>query len=196
MDSITKLILVLLDEKGEVKTSEIVEKTGFSRAYINRFFQKLKDQGKVVLIGKANRARYIPATKKAFIQAKKDIKRIHRILQNKELSEDLVLDRIKNDTGVLMEIPENITRIVSYAFTEMLNNAIEHSGSEMIEVTMERDKGHIHFEVIDKGVGIFDNIRRKRGFNDEMEAMQDLMKGKLTTASESHSGEGIFLHQR
>ena len=154
MDSITKLILMLLDEKGEVKTSEIVKKTGFSRVYINRFFQNLRDQGKVTLIGKANKARYIPATKKALTQAKKDIWHVHRILQKKGLSEDLVLDRIKNETGILVELPENITRIVSYAFTEMLNNAIEHSGSETIEVTMERDKGHIRFDIIDKGVGI------------------------------------------
>lgn len=192
MNSITELILKLLDEKGEVKTSEIVKITGFSRVYINRFFQNLKDRGKVILIGKANSARYIPATKKALMQAKKDIRHIHRILQNKELSEDLVLDRIKNETGILMELSENVTRIVSYAFTEMLNNAIEHSGSETIEVIMERDKEHISFDIIDSGVGIFNNIVRKKRFNDDMEAIQNLMKGKLTTASESHSGEGIF----
>lgn len=192
MDVAGLILKLLYAEKGEVSASDIVKATGFSRAYVNRFFQKLKDQGKIILIGKANKARYIPATCKAVEQAKKDIKYTHRILHNENLSEDLVLDEIKKETGIFAGLPENVSRIISYAFTEMLNNAIEHSGSEIIEITMERDSDHIRFDVIDKGVGIFNNIVKKKGFKDELEAVQELMKGKLTTSAESHSGEGIF----
>jgi hypothetical protein len=46
--------------------------------------------------------------------------------------------------------------------------------------------------VNDKGIGIFNNIMHKKKLNNVMEAIQDLLKGKQTTAPAAHSGEGIF----
>lgn len=189
---ICRLIMQILDEKGKVRASEIVKTTGFSRAYVNRFFQSLRDEGKIILLGKANKARYVQASRKSMIRAKKDIISVHRILQNKGLSEDLVLAELKKSTGILLEIQENVSRILDYAFTEMLNNAVEHSQSKIVEVTMERGAESIRFNVIDRGVGIFNHIMRKKNLQNEMEAIQDLLKGKLSTAPKTHSGEGIF----
>ncbi len=50
---VDKLILEILNKKGEVKASNIVRTTGFSRTYVNRFFQKLRDEGKIILVGRA-----------------------------------------------------------------------------------------------------------------------------------------------
>src|SRR3989338_10702074 len=74
----------------------------------------------------------------------------------------------------------------------MFNNAIEHSRSKIIlvEVTM-RDK-FLSFIINDSGVGVFRNIMKKRNLKSEIEAIQDLLKGKTTTMPKSHSGEGIF----
>ena len=189
---INKLIMSVLEKKGKVKASDIIKATGFSRAYINRFFQELRDNGKLILVGRANKAHYVPATNKAVKSAREKIKSFHNILDNEELSEDTVFDNIRKNTGIFIDIPKNAPRIINYAFTEMLNNAIEHSRSKKIEITMQRDASCICFNVIDKGVGIFNNIMDKMHFSSEMDAIQDLMKGKLTTASETHSGEGIF----
>lgn len=190
--NISKLILDKVYKKGEVRASDIVRITGFSRAYINRFFQELRDEGKITLIGKANKARYIPSNKQAVLKARKEIKTVHRVLINKNLSEDFILADIKKNSSVFLWIADNVSSIVDYAFSEMLNNAIEHSNSKEIEVVMERSKRSIDFKVIDKGVGIFKNIMRKRNLRNEMEAIQDLLKGKQTTAPKEHSGEGIF----
>lgn len=189
---ISKLILETLKKKKEIKTSDIVKTTGFSRTYVNRFFQKLSDQGRIILMGKANQARYVLASEQAAASAKKKILNITRILQNKNLSEHIVLSDAKKQTGIFMGIPENVSDILDYAFSEMLNNAIEHSKSKIIKLTMQRDKNSISFEVVDKGVGIFNNIMRKKSLHNEMEAIQDLLKGKQTTAPERHSGQGIF----
>jgi hypothetical protein len=48
------------------------------------------------------------------------------------------------------------------------------------------------FSVVDTGVGVFENICEKKNLSSEMEAIQDLIKGKQTTMPERHSGEGIF----
>lgn len=189
---VRKLILDLLKKNGEVKTSDIVKATEFSRTYVNRFFQQLRDEGKIILIGKANKARYIRATEQEVISVKKKILTITRILQNVNLFEDTVLAGIKKNTGIFMEMPKNISHILDYAFSEMLNNAIEHSSSKTIKVTMQKDKEGISFDVVDWGVGIFNNIIRKKKLQNTMEAIQDLLKGKQTTAPQMHSGEGIF----
>lgn len=56
---IKTLILKNLAKRKEIKVAEITKATGFSRAYVNRFFQELKDEGKIMLIGRANKARYV-----------------------------------------------------------------------------------------------------------------------------------------
>ncbi len=189
---VDKLILGILNKKGEVKASNIVRTTGFSRTYVNRFFQKLRDEGKIILVGKANKARYVLATQQAAMSAKKEILDVTHILQNKNLSEDTVLDGMKKNAGIFIGIPKNISDILDYAFSEMLNNAIEHSQTKTIKAMMERDKNNISFDIIDRGVGIFNNIMKKKNLQSEMEAIQDLLKGKQTTVPQTHSGEGIF----
>src|SRR3989344_2924171 len=150
---IRRLILRKLAKKKTLKASDIVRATGFSRAYINRFFQELQNEGKIVLLGKANRSRY--ASTKTARGAKKELLSVSRILKNKNLSEDLVLDGIKQDTGIFLDLSKNIANIIDYSFTEMLNNAIEHSRSSEIAIQMKRDKSGISFEVVDSGIGIF-----------------------------------------
>ena len=116
---IRELILQILEKRGEIKTSDVVQITGFSRVYINRFLRELRDDGKIILLGRANRARYVPATEKAVTTSRKSITKWHRILRNEDLLEDRVLDEIRNTTGIFMGIPENIAGILSYGFTEM-----------------------------------------------------------------------------
>lgn len=186
------LIVNRLEENGEVRASDIVRKTGLSRAYVNRFFQGLRNEGKITLLGKANSARYILATEKGLDAARKKIKRFHAILRNEGIEEDNVLDDIKRRSGIFLKLPLQVSRIVEYAFTEMLNNAIEHSQSEKIDVLMEKDNTHVRFHVDDEGMGIFKNITRKKKLTGIMEAIQDLLKGKQTTAPREHSGEGVF----
>ena len=190
--NIRKLITDKIHAKGSVRASEIIKLTGFSRAYINRFFQELRDDGKIVLLGNANKAIYVPANQAEISRAKEKITHVHKMLRNEKLSEDIVLEGIKKKTGIFFEMPKNVSDIINYAFSEMLNNAIEHSQSDTIEIAMKKEKNIISFNVRDKGIGIFQNIMQKKNLQNTMEAIQDLMKGKQTTAPEAHSGEGIF----
>jgi len=189
---VKKLIIDKIKKRGEVSTAEIVKAVGFSRAYINRFLKELRWEGKIELIGKANTARYILAERKTLDTAKRRVTALHRILRNRNLSEDVVLQDIKDRSGIFMELAKNVSGILDYAFTEMLNNAIEHSRSPQIEIFMKRNSAKTEFIVVDRGVGIFKHIMRKRSLPNELEAIRDLLKGKQTTAPEEHTGEGIF----
>ncbi len=189
---IRNLILKKLKENKKIKAADIVKSAGFSRAYINRFFQKLKNEDKIILVGRANKAYYVLADKKTVSLAKSSILSVRRSLQNKNVSEDLVLDAVRQNSGIFLNLPKNVSNIVDYAFTEMLNNAIEHSQSKKIEIQIKRSPIDIQFEVRDRGIGIFSNIMKKRKLKNEFEAIQDLLKGKQTTLPKEHTGEGIF----
>jgi anti-sigma regulatory factor (Ser/Thr protein kinase) len=193
---IGKLILKRARENGSITVREIAREAGFSRAYVHRFFQVLRQDGALVLIGKANRARYFLPDVKNLVRFKQSIQEIHKVLKNRGLEEDVVLDQIKSESGVWQGLRANVARIVDYAFTEMMNNAIDHSGSASIRVRFKRSEGEVRFTVTDRGVGIFRNIMKQRRLASELEALQDLIKGKQTTDPSRHSGEGIFFTSR
>jgi len=149
-----------------------------------------------VQIGQTNKTRYVIADKNAITAAKKEILSTYKKLKNKNLSEDVILEQIKRETGIFDGLKKNVAEILDYGFTEMLNNAIEHSQSKEIEIKFQRAEGLIKFSVVDQGIGIFVNIMQRRNLDSIQEAIQDLLKGKQTTAPEEHTGEGIFFTSR
>lgn len=118
--------------------------------------------------------------------------RFKKRLRNRSLREDDVLDALRRKATILTRLKANVSDIFAYAFSEMLNNAIEHSTSKFIEIEASISEGTVTFVVDDFGVGVFKNVMRKHHLESELEAIQDLLKGKTTTAPEGHSGEGIF----
>jgi anti-sigma regulatory factor (Ser/Thr protein kinase) len=83
-------------------------------------------------------------------------------------------------------------RIVAYAFTEMLNNAIDHSNGTTAAVRVWRRPAVIRVEIADDGEGVFARLRRGLDLPDLFASVQELTKGKRTTAPDRHTGEGIF----
>lgn len=97
---------------------------------------------------------------------------------------------------IFEDLPENIVDICHYGFTEMVNNAIDHSVGDGVYVSIERNSQKIVLYVIDDGEGIFRRIARLCELSDERQALFELSKGKLTTDPERHTGEGIFFTSR
>jgi hypothetical protein len=97
---------------------------------------------------------------------------------------------------VVARLPENVRGIWQYAATEMINNAIDHSGASEVQVEARRTELATEVLVADEGEGIFVKIQRALGLHDPREAILELAKGKLTTAPDRHTGEGIFFTSR
>ena len=110
------------------------------------------------------------------------------------LAEDLVW-RADIDQ-VLGKLPENVRDIWSYGFTEMLNNAKDHSGGSAVTVVMTQTAVTVEMMIMDNGVGIFRKIQGALGLLDERHAIFELSKGKLTTDPQRHTGEGLFFTSR
>jgi len=187
-----KLILAHAEKQGTIRSAEIVSKAKLSRTYVHRALKALESEGKLVRMGKANTSRYVLAERRMLDAEKNSIKVFHRIYQRKKLEEHAVLHTIQRETGIFEGLRRIVREILEYAFTEILNNAIEHSRSKSVSVGMQRWNGNIAFVVVDHGIGIFRNIKRTLRLASEQEAIEELMKGKRTTAPKAHSGEGIF----
>ena len=97
---------------------------------------------------------------------------------------------------VLGQQPENVTDIWQYGFTEMFNNAKDHSGSPTIIVSISKTAMLSEMLVIDTGIGIFRKIQQALNLLDERYAILELAKGKFTTDPDHHTGEGIFFASR
>ncbi len=91
---------------------------------------------------------------------------------------------------------KNVQDIWHYGFTEMLNNAIDHSAGISVEIAALRTDEWLMLQIRDDGEGIFGRIARLLDLADPREAILELSKGKLTTDPENHTGEGIFFTSR
>lgn len=111
-----------------------------------------------------------------------------------DLAEDVVW---RNDVLPALEpLSPNGLDIWRYGFTEMFNNAIEHSEGSLISVAIVKTAATSEIFIVDNGVGIFKKIQRAFNLLDERHAILELSKGKLTTDPSHHSGEGIFFTSR
>lgn len=180
-------IILFLKQKGRVTSGQIALEFKVSRQYAHKILTKMAGEHLIIKRGKTRSSVYeLP-----YFSGETEWKFKKRI-KNKNLAEHIVLEEIEQKTGFRELLKENLQSIFEYAFSEMLNNAIEHSQSENIQLEAEKTDKLLMFKVNDSGIGVFRNIMKKRGLNNELEAIQDLLKGKTTTQPEAHSGEGIF----
>lgn len=177
-----------LKKRKRATSPEIARCFGFTRQYASQVLRIMTNAGEVIKFGSTRAAFY---TLPELIDEMGPLA-ARRYLKNQEIKEHEVFDDLSATFPALRTAPENVRSIVHYAFSEMLNNAIEHSRSKNIEVIMESGGGVIRFVVRDFGIGVFRNVMQQRHLRSELEAMQDLLKGKVTTDPKAHTGEGIF----
>ncbi len=87
---------------------------------------------------------------------------------------------------------QEATTIANYAFTEMLNNAIDHSGGREVSLRLWAGAFEVRFEIRDWGAGALPHVQERLGLEDLYDALGELVKGKTTTDPSRHTGEGIF----
>lgn len=109
-----------------------------------------------------------------------------------EADEDEVWRLVRAEVVCLTDLPAPADSILRYGVTEMVNNAIDHSLGSSFEVAVWCGDDDASIDVVDDGIGAFANVQRQRGLPDTFAAVQELSKGKVTTAPSHHSGEGIF----
>jgi biotin operon repressor len=179
-------ILKFLKERKKATSSELCSHLGISRQALNKYMKELIREGKVGKIGVTRGAIYriprrpLPVEKHVWVYP----------VEN--LEEDIAFEQIALRTQLKRKVTANVHDIIKYAFTEMMNNVVEHSRSPRCRVTLIIAPYRCGFAIRDFGVGVFSNIQEKLGLSDEGTALRELLKGKTTTMREKHTGEGVF----
>ena len=185
------LIIDLVEKKGSIKTSQIVKLTGISRQTIAEHLRALIKAKKLIKLGSTNSARYISFNRNLYVKTRTNSK-YTSVFRIKNLNEDAVFQEATLKMGLKKTLPPNAYQIANYAFTEMLNNAIDHSKSSRSEVFLSYLDSDFEFRVNDRGIGVFESIRKKFKLATNFDAVEHLLKGKQTTDPKRHSGQGIF----
>jgi hypothetical protein len=128
--------------------------------------------------------------------------RLHQLVQwdhiyslDSKLEEDVVWR--KDIVELLGEMPDNVLDIWHYGFTEMFNNAIDHSSGKSACVQLKKTATSTEIMIYDNGEGIFKKIQRELDLHDERHAVLELSKGKLTTDQQKNqTGTGVFMTLR
>lgn len=176
-------------ENVEKHSAEISKKTadhfGISRQAVNKHLQKLTSEHALAETGNTRNRSYRLSPLQEW---RKDYPITPGLAEDVTWTNDIL--------PVIGEQPENVLDIWHYCFTEMFNNAIDHSGGTTIHVHILRTAIDTEMSIADDGVGIFKKIQDSLGLLDERHAILELSKGKLTTDPEKHTGEGIFFTSR
>lgn len=184
-ENIRRFIIQNLEKYPDQITTVAAKKFNVSRQAIYKHIKKLTGENALIAEGSTRNRRY----------------KLHPLVQwhkvyklSDELAEDVVWRRdIEPQIG---NMPENIVNIWNYGFTEMFNNAIDHSEAENIMVRIKKTAASTQVVIYDNGVGIFKKIQKELDLLDEKHAVLELAKGKLTTDPAHHTGEGIFFTSR
>jgi DNA-binding transcriptional ArsR family regulator len=172
--------LALIAEDGHGTARRLVAEFGLSRQAANGHLQALLRSKQVEAEGSTRARVYRLAA----------IKESVRNYPREALREDVVWQELF--APAVANLPENVRDIWRYGITEMVNNAIDHSGTVQVHVGVRRNALYTDGWVADDGEGIFLKIQRALNLYDPREAILELAKGKLTTDPTNHSGEGIF----
>ena len=158
---------------------------GISRQAVNKHLHRLVREGLLTAEGTTRNRRYALAVL--------DKKSILVPLTTTTAEDSVWREKI---APLLSDLPQRAKAIWQHGFTEMLNNAIDHSSGTSVHVNIERTALSVRMYLIDDGEGIFRKIQRELDLLDERHSVLELAKGKLTTDPDHHTGEGIFFTSR
>jgi len=183
-EEIHQFILENVEDHPADITSVVSANLGISRQAVHRHIQKLVSDGLIIAKGTTRNKTYNVEPLVNFSDS----------LSLIGLEEDKVWRR--SILPLISNVPSNVLQICHHGFTEMVNNAIDHSEGTSLKILVLRTYKLIELQISDNGVGIFNKIQREFNLDDPLHAILELAKGKLTTDPAHHSGEGIFFTSR
>lgn len=183
-EALRKRVLHLVDTGGKGVAASICTELGISRQSANKYLSKMVADGDLKESGETRGRTYSLAVKQEGLKG----------YLREGLSEDVVWREVCSP--VVKDLPTNVRDIWHYGMTEMINNAIDHSGGKNVSVGIRRTALHTEGWVFDDGEGIFLKIQRALALYDPRESILELAKGKLTTDPANHTGEGIFFSSK
>ncbi len=183
-EQVIQYMLRQIDQGDRNAIAKTIEYFNISKSTVYNYLKQMCENGIIIKTENSKRPYQLAEERHTFSYQ-----------NNGSLDEARIFDR---DIAQYFEgYEKNVFSAWRYAFTEMMNNAIEHSKADQIVVIVYTNALNSSVLIFDNGIGIFKNIQRyvKETKNEELaldECVSLLFAGKFTTAKQFHSGEGIF----
>lgn len=161
----------------------LCERLGVQRRCALRHLRELERHQWLRRVGTSRRLQYRPG-------ALREVVRTYALAQ---LQEDIAWSR---DFAPSLDVATHVARMAQHAFTELVNNAVDHSGGTRVVVSMRQTATQLQLLVSDDGQGLFDVVGAHFGIPDPTLAMLELAKGKLSSQPGRHSGRGLYFTAR
>jgi len=178
-------ILHRLISRNRYVIPDTIETFGVTRQTVHRHLSALVKAGDVRAVGETKSRTYSLACK---------FSKHFDFNITPEFEEHVVWEQ--SVRPLVDDLNQNVIDICHHGLTEMVNNVKDHSGAESVHIYLYRSVVALTITVSDKGIGIFEKIKRDFNLHDARHALLELSKGKLTSDSDNHSGEGIFFTSR
>lgn len=178
--AVTQWITAAALEDGDALVDRVAARLSLSRRSAQALLRKLEATQWLVREGTRRRPRFRPGPLRQVVQ--------RYALEG--LQEDLPWSR---DFAPNFTLPREIARLAQHAFTELLNNAVDHSGGTQVTVSMRQTPAHLQLLVSDDGCGLFHSIEQSFDIGEPTLAMLELAKGRLSSQPQRHSGLGLLV---
>ncbi|HPP83540.1 MAG TPA: DUF4325 domain-containing protein [Rubrivivax sp.] len=181
--SLTQWITAAALREGDTLAAALVQRLGIGRRRAQRLLRRVAAAQWLVDEGTPRRPRWRPGALRQVVAR-------HAVAGLQE-------DRLwRRDFAPCFELPREVQRMAQHAFTELVDNAVEHSRGTQVTVSMRQTPLQLQLLVSDDGCGLFEHIERHFGIDEPALAMLELGKGKLTSAPERHCGHGLHVASR
>lgn len=167
--------------------SDATQATGLSRVAVSRRIKRLADAGYLTRHGSGTRQTYSQGPNRFWRQTLP-------LAKATQMGESGIWE--VSVSPLMPGLPANVVNIANICFTEMVNNALDHSQARTLSMGAQVLDGRLQMAVMDDGVGIFRKVAKALSLVDERLALLEIAKGKYTTAASGHSGMGIFVSSR
>ncbi|HVA99675.1 MAG TPA: DUF4325 domain-containing protein [Acidimicrobiales bacterium] len=184
---ITDAITLLLAASDFVTSGQVARAAEVTRQSASNYLNKMVASGELVHEGIGRGGRYRKNATFVFQYP------LHGLREDEVWSSELA--ELKRQNPPVLDNP-NVGSVLNFSFTELLNNAIDHSKGTTIGVRWFVEDTCIAFEIEDDGIGVFRNVREERELESDFDAIGEIAKGKQTTAPLAHSGLGIYFSSR
>ncbi|OGT53895.1 MAG: hypothetical protein A3E84_00820 [Gammaproteobacteria bacterium RIFCSPHIGHO2_12_FULL_42_13] len=184
-DKIRAYILGHVEKHPADIAAQICKHFSVTRMTVTRQLQQLIFENKIIKTGKTSNARYhlSEAKNKSFHL------KISQTLDEFDVFTKCFYPALKT-------LPENQYKIFEYCCTELINNAKDHSTGSHLHCLLTWSDNAVTVVLEDDGVGVFKKVQQGFHLPDIQAGLLTLTKGKVTTDSKNHTGEGIFFSSR
>ena len=184
---INMYILEKIEQGTESLSASVAEAFDISTNTVHSYLRRLQEQNIIV---KEKRGEYKLVTNVISY----NLKRSEGHLDSETYAFDNCFEQHIKD------LPENVYRIWEYAFSEMINNVVDHSAAESLAIQIEQSYLYTKVFIIDNGVGIFNKIKEHlRNIVDKLQqtsdaiAEIDVINALATVAKENNYCKPVIL---